>query len=111
MTLDWQGDEVLARVAEAKSQALQRAGELVLRESNAISPTESGELDDTGHVVVDGDEAAVAYESEKARKQHEMTYYRHPRGDQPKFLERTISNQSERILNQIAATMRAALGG
>ncbi len=110
MTLDWQGDEVIARVDEAKRQALQRGGDLVLRLSNEISPTELGDLDDTGSVVVDGDEAGIGYESEYARKQHEMAYYKHPNGDQPKFLERSIVNQADRIVDQMAATMRAALG-
>ncbi|MBE7163151.1 MAG: hypothetical protein INR72_18075 [Williamsia herbipolensis] len=102
-------DDVIATVQQARAAALREAGEMVLELSNAISPTELGDLDDTGTVVVDGDEATIGYDSEYAAKQHEMTYYKHPNGDQPKFLERAVTLHVDEITDRMASVMQRAL--
>lgn len=109
MTLQWDGDHTLAEVEAAVEVALARAGAVLLRRSNDKSPTLSGEMDETGFVEVEGMEAAVGYTSEFVRKQHEHTYYRHPQGDEPKFLERALDENSEALLETIAAVIRRTL--
>lgn len=109
--LEWSGDEYLAALEAGITHGLQAAGELVLNESNLDSPTLGGEMDSTGHVEVSGTEAGVGYESEYARKQHENTWYQHPQGDKPKFLENALTNKADAALDALSQSISKALNG
>ncbi|MCK0517870.1 hypothetical protein [Williamsia sp. DF01-3] len=103
--------DVLEAFRAAVPVGLQAAGELILTESNLDSPTLAGDLDSTGSVVVDGTEMGVGYDSEYARKQHENTWYQHPQGDKPKFLENALTNKADAALDLLSTSIGEALGG
>jgi hypothetical protein len=104
-------DELLAALEAGIAEGLQAAGDLILTESNLDSPTLAGDLDSTGSVVVDGTEVGIGYDSEYARKQHENTWYQHPQGDKPKFLENALTNKADAALDVLSTSIGEALGG
>ena len=103
--------DMVAALEAGIAEGLQAGGELILRASNADSPTLAGEMDDSGTVEVNGTEAGIGYESEYARKQHENTWYKHPQGDKPKFLENAAANNADAALDLLAQSIGKALGG
>lgn len=104
-------EEFLAALKAGITAGLQAGGELILTESNLDSPTLGGEMDSTGHVVVEGTEAGIGYDSEYARKQHENTWYAHPQGDKPKFLENALANKADAAIDALSAAIAEAMGG
>lgn len=67
----------------------------VLSRSNDLAPQESGQLVGSGQVSVDGDDAAITYDTPYAVIQHEKTELRHDDG-QAKFLETALLGDTER---------------
>lgn len=95
MSIEWRGD--LAgnlRTILAKTQRLDddlyKGAEVILRESNALIPKESGDLLASGHIKRDrggNNTVAIVYTSVYARWIHEHLSFKHPTGGQAKFLE------------------------
>ncbi|HEY9315789.1 hypothetical protein [Williamsia sp.] len=108
---EWLGDELIGRLEAGIETGLQAAGDLILDESNLDSPTLAGDLDSTGRVVVEGTEMGVGYDSEYARKQHENTWYKHPQGDKPKFLENALTTKADAALDALGQGITEAIGG
>lgn len=107
--LEWDLDDVVEVLDAAIGEGLHDAGHVLLRESNALSPDDTGEMDRSGEVVVDGNQAGVGYTSEYAWKQHEKLYYRHDGGGQPKFLEEALVGNVDQIAQAMAEPLRRAL--
>ena len=109
--LEWLGDEALAALKTGVAEGLQEACDIVLTESNLDSPTLAGDLDASATIEVDGNEAGIGYESEYARKQHENTWYQHPQGDKPKFLENALTSRADAALEALGSRIQSALDG
>jgi hypothetical protein len=90
---------------------LQAGAEVLLDESNRVAPIETGDLIRSGVAVADGNEAAVGYSSVYACRQHEELGYHHDEGRKAKYLEESLVEHKDRILDAIAAGLRGALGG
>lgn len=108
-TLDWSGQEVVARVDGVKTSAVTTAARALLDESNRICPIETGELIRSGTVIVHGTEAAVGYTSVYACRQHEEVGWQHDEGRQAKFLETAVAEAGPAILQQIVDQITAAM--
>lgn len=109
--LEWLGDEALAALGAGIAEGLQAAGEVIRDESNLDSPTLGGDMDATAQIVVDGSEMGVGYDSEYARKQHENTWYEHPQGDKPKFLENALTNKADAALDVLGEKITEKFSG
>ena len=64
-------DELEAKMAEAAQAAVEHAAEEVLRKSNEAVPVLTGDLRNSGKVTVEGNTAAVSYDTPYAAAQHE----------------------------------------
>ena len=106
--LQW--DDSAADIEGAVRSALQAGAQELRDESNRLSPTVSGDMDDSAVIAVAGDEAAVGYRSAYAVKQHEDLYYKHKNGEQAKFLETALVNKQTEITEAMAAKLRQKLG-
>lgn len=107
---EWLGDEMLANVRAGIEEGLREGGDIILTESNLDSPTLTGDMDSTGHVEVAGNEAGVGYDHPGVRKQHENTWYAHPQGDKPKFLENAVSTKADDVFEALATSIGKAIG-
>jgi hypothetical protein len=103
-------DDLIAALEAGIAEGLRAGGELILNASNADSPTLTGTMDNSGTVEVDGTEAGIGYDTEWARKQHENTWYKHPQGDKPKFLENATANNADAVLDVLSQSIGKALG-
>lgn len=108
--LEWLGDELLSRIKDGIEDGLHEAGDIILTESNLDSPTLTGDMDGTGHVEVSGNEMGVGYDHPGVRKQHENTWYKHPQGDKPKFLETAVTTKADAALNALSKSIGNAIG-
>lgn len=102
---------ILSTVEKAAQEALAEVGEETLERSNELSPTLTGETDDSGFVQTDDLTVQVGYSSFVARLQHEDLDYQHPRGGQAKFLETAADEMRAQVGPKVAAKIREALGG
>jgi hypothetical protein len=102
---------VLSAVEQAAQEALKEVAEETLERSNELSPTLTGETDESGFVKVDDLTAQIGYRSFVARLQHEDLDYQHPRGGQAKFLETAADEMRSQIGPRMAAKIRGVLGG
>lgn len=94
-------ERILARSLDVTDD-LAAGADVILRESNALAPKESGDLTATGSVKKDrggANTVAVEYTSVYARYQHEHMFFKHPTGGQPKFLETAMLTKGEEAIN------------
>lgn len=98
-----------AALRRGKRPALDAAGHVVLDSSNRLIPEETGEMERTGDVQVDGDTASIFYTHPGAAVQHERLDYHHDNG-QAKFLEqsttRTRGEQAEALARELRRELR-----
>lgn len=100
---------ILTIFEQAVQDALKKAGQTALKESNTLVPVDDADLKKTGRVNIDDLTVQVSYTGLNAVLQHENLDYQHPNGGQPKFLEQAVRNiNPERI---IADEMRRRLDG
>lgn len=109
--MEFHGDRVKAASRRAKRGALQAGAELILARSNEYVPLEEGTLERSGTVTVDGDQAAVSYDTVYARRQHEELTWRHAPGRSAKYLERAMIERGGAAVELVAARIRAAMRG
>lgn len=77
--------------------------QVVLDESDALVPKESGRLSATGRVDKDRgglNTVGVVYAGPYARYQHEHTWFKHPHGGQAKFLETAMLVKGQEAINR-----------
>lgn len=78
---------ILSLMEQAAQEGLREAAKATLKRARELSPTETGDSDKTGFVVVDDLTAQVGFKSPVSRLQHEDLDNEHPNGGQAKFLE------------------------
>lgn len=111
MRVKWEGDKLLRELAGAIPDALQKAGDKLAEESNKDVPYKEGDLAGSADVAVEGNEAAVSYDSPYAVRQHEDLDAHHPNGRKAKYLERALDDNAQALLQEMADVLRKMLGG
>lgn len=113
---EWDGKLVSNQVREASERAIERAAQHVLQVANNPSnvPVDEGTLRASGGYSL-GTEgatavAAVYYDTEYARRQHEETSWNHPGGGRAKWLEAVIAEEAATVHDLVAARMKAIFG-
>lgn len=102
--LEWDGDEIMAALAEASMEGLELAAEHLLQVSSSLVPHEEGDLERSGEVTSDeaSGTVAVSYDREYSVRQHEDLTLRHDDGRQGKYLEQPMSTEKPTMLALIA---------
>lgn len=98
-----------SQTSDAAEEGLVDAAEFLLEQANRTVPHEEGTLARSGTVSADGLKAAVAYDTPYARRQHEDTRLRHDQGRRAKWLELTLREQKDQILNFLAERIRRSM--
>lgn len=111
--LTWDGDRVLAELADASFDGTLIAGEHLLQVSSGLAPHEEGDLERSGEVSSDrgSGTVAVSFDRPYAVKQHEDMGLRHDEGRQAKYLEQPMSTEKDTMLALIAKAAGKPLGG
>ncbi len=97
----------------AAHRAAVKAAEILLEEANKICPVDTGDLRDSGHVVVEGEgfstEATVIYDAEYAIYVHENLDAYHAPPTQAKWLEETLRQYRGSISSMIRQEVKDAI--
>lgn len=110
--MSWHGQRLwTSRGRRLASEGLQRALEHGLSVSNQRIPLEEGTLERTGRVSVDGLNGVISYDTVYAVRQHEELTWRHLPGRRAKYLESTMNDEREVMLQLIAVSLRRWLQG
>ena len=97
-------------VKAARAEALAKAAEHIRAKAVEKTPILTGNLRASAHVVVHGpDTAEVIYPGPYARYQHYMLNLRHPRGGQALYLETTVVEEHDKVLEIIAEELGKAV--
>lgn len=109
----WRGNEIKAAVKAAGGRGLFVGASHVLNEANNIAPLDEGPLTQTSFVDVDEEQgkANVIYVQKYGPRLHEDPRINIRRGRQSKWLEKTMLNQYENVIEIIANELRRAFGG
>lgn len=117
--LQWHGTAVNLAVARAALNAVEEAGDELLRSANETVPFDTGMLAQSGQVDVNAAAltATVSYSTPYAIRQHEDINLRHPNprstSSSPKgrarWLELTGSEEASRLHTWVAARMKGLL--
>lgn len=114
---EWLGDQVKNQVRAAAARGLLQGADDVIEASRAVAPRETGELRQSAYTGVDESSliAIAGYDVPrdiKTIKQHEDLTYRHPSGEQAKFLEKPLrSFGTGGLTRAVADEVRRVLGG
>ncbi len=108
VSMDWHGEEALARLAAAAEEGVKDGTEALLEASQRLVPVDDGDLRDSGTASQDGLEGAVSYSTLYAVLRHESGYAR-LKGGSKKFLERPMTENADEILDAVAAPIRRAI--
>ena len=107
MTVRWHGAVINALVDQAVEAGLFEGGQMVGEESDRIAPIEEGTLIRSRTVTIEGDTAAIAYDTPYAARQHEDLTFSHDAGRQAKFLEQSLRVHGPRGMEHVADKVRA----
>lgn len=104
--------EITAATHAGASRGLFLGAEHVLQVSNKSVPIEEGTLERSGHTSVDREalEAAIAYDTPYAARQHEELDYAHDNGRTAKFLENAMNSEIPTIQQIIGSAIKSSLG-
>lgn len=108
--MNLRADAVRRAIEGAAERGIRKGAEIVMAESDAHVPTESGRLDKSSRVTSDGMDAAVSYDEPYAVIQHEDMRAHHDSGRHAKFLEKAGAAKRQEVANAVAAEIRRALG-
>jgi hypothetical protein len=103
------GDNIPLRFEEGTTRGLILAAEYLLETANRTAPIEEGTLIRSGRTSLDGNSAAVSYDTPYAKRQHETLHYRHDPGRRAKWLEATMNEEAPAIGEIIAKELRGEL--
>ena len=111
--LRWNGQTALRGTRAGAVRGLRLAAEHVLAESRKRVPIEEATLERSGVATVDESslDAAIAYDTPYAVRQHEELNYRHDAGRTAKYLEGPLAEQAPTVAAIIAAQLRRSLRG
>lgn len=99
-------DTPTSRVEGAAERGLALAAEHILTESRRVVPIEEGTLERSGATSVDGNRAAISYDTPYAVRQHEELGYRHDDGRQAKYLEEPMLAERDTAMAIVAEQIR-----
>src|SRR6478735_326385 len=85
----WDFDGLLKIEARGTPRATESAMRIIKRKTDPLTPRDTGELINSGHIHLTEDTASIEYSAPYAVLQHERMDYSHPHGG-PKYLERGI---------------------
>lgn len=104
MSWNWQGEKVKRELRKQAGEVLFDAAEHVLEEANRTVPHEEGILEDSGFTNVDKKQlvATIGYDTPYARRQHEELNYRHADGRRAKWLEKTMQERHDAVMDHFA---------
>ena len=108
--IEWDDTIGGAKLDSAISSAVSAGAEVLRREAVLRTPLDTGELQDSAGIDVDGNEASVYFDKYYAPIVHEDLTARHFVGES-KFLEKALTHESDRVMDAIASDMQRALGG
>lgn len=98
------------QINDGATKGVRLGAEHVLTEANMTVPHDEGTLERSGAVDSDDLDAAVSYNTPYAVKQHEdMTLNHHGKG-QAKWLENTLTGESQAVGEIIATAIRSEVG-
>lgn len=107
--LDWHGDDIIRKIEEAANQGLQEAAEILLEEANKTVPHDTGALERSGKVSINPAslESAVSYGDRGPSRKYAVRAHEHPewkfkKGRRGKWLELTMKEQADRLIQIIA---------
>jgi len=108
VSITWRGDisgnlRVMAEKARHLQDDAYEGAKVVLEDSDARVPKESGDLASSGVILRDrgGDNTvAIAYRSVYAHWIHEHMFFKHPHGGEAKFLETAMLVKGSEFLNK-----------
>ena len=106
--LYWRGDKISADIKEVLSTALYGGGEIVRQEAVQRAPKDRGTLRLSAKTTVDGNKAAVSFNTKYAARQHEEVGYHHSEGE-AKYLENAVTAKRQDFLNHVTEQVRKAL--
>ena len=96
---------------EGALDRLRIAGEHVLGVSNSRVPFEEGDLAASGSVSDDGESVvAISYDEDYAVVQHEDMSLKHDAGREAKFLENSLNQERDKILEFVREGAKRRLG-
>ncbi|MBE0430066.1 MAG: hypothetical protein IBX61_09395 [Thermoleophilia bacterium] len=90
---------VLAVVGQATERALDDAAEYILETANRTVPIEEGTLQNSGGIGKATGKRAIYYDTPYARRQHEELDWRHDAGRRAKWLEKTMQEERQKVLD------------
>lgn len=79
--------------------ALMNAGEFLLQQANETIPFDTGDMARSGKVTADpaNNRVVVSYDTPYAPAQHEDTRIEHRNGRRAKWLQKTLTEQADKI--------------
>ena len=96
--------------ANRRQRALRRAGEALADEAKALSPDDTGEMDESVREdLLDADSIRVSFNTAYAKKQHYSKKNRHDNGERL-FLLKATETAAPRIEQILADEIRRSLG-
>lgn len=101
--------EALRRIEQAAASALKDAGDHLLAASNRKVPVETGDLQRSGQVSVDGLSATVKYTDPIAIIEHEDMHVHHTAGRSAKYLEKAMTEERRAVGEIVAEGIRRRL--
>lgn len=81
----------------------------ILGESQKLVPVDTGTLKRSGHVSTEGNTTTISYNTPYALKQHEDASLNHPKGGEPKYLERPFNEKVQEYENYISTEVYKAM--
>ena len=107
--LDDRTPEASIKIRRALAGLAEDLAEELLRAANETIPFDTGTLAQSGQVTADptgAPRAAVSYNTPYAARQHEDLTLRHPNGRRALWLERAAAENSARLANYAAETIK-----
>lgn len=102
---------VLATVQRMRAAApagLAAGLEVIAAESSRQVPKDTGALDESRQIEVDGERGVISYNTKYSNRQHEDLEYVHPHGGNAKYLENPVHSEAEGFFEAVAEAMRGA---
>jgi hypothetical protein len=112
--MEWYGDQIKGQLRASAAAGLLAGAEIVRAKSQPVVPREHGKLAASAKAEVDPNTliAVVSYDAErfaKLFKQHEDLTYRHPGGEQAKFLEEPLYDSARQVQNAVTRAVDQGL--
>ena len=107
--MTWHGDDIVRGMEKQAAEALKEIGEDLKEKAVKLCPKKTGALSQSAVVEIDVKEltVGVVFKKPHAHLQHEKVQYKHKNGEQAKFLEQPLNENSFEYMRKLAD----AIGG